>query len=337
MKISDFLSDKLYVLLTALIICLLLTMFLLSLHISASVLALLMIFYWILPITFLCVEYTRRKGYYQSIHDTMKTLDQKYLIADVIRQPHFADGRVLYEIIREAGRSMQENVKRYRIAENEYKDYIEMWVHEIKTPLAAAKLIADNNPSEASASISEEIDHVQRFVEQALFYARSANVENDYIIKELSLAPIVHNVVRKHSSDFIYRRIRIELEDLEKSVYTDQKWIEFILDQILTNALNYTPSDTGVIRIYTSQQENQLKLYIADNGVGIDSKDIRRIFQKGFTGNNRLHNEKATGIGLYLCRKLCEKLYLDIDVESVLHQGTTMIITFPLSNLLLLK
>ena len=103
MKISDFLSDKLYVLLTALIICLLLTMFLLSLHISASVLALLMIFYWILPITFLCVEYTRRKGYYQSIHDTMKTLDQKYLIADVIRQPHFADGRVLYEIIHEAG------------------------------------------------------------------------------------------------------------------------------------------------------------------------------------------------------------------------------------------
>ena len=337
MKISDFLSDKLYVLLTALIICLLLTMFLLSLHISASVLALLMIFYWILPITFLCVEYTRRKGYYQSIHDTRKTLDQKYLIADVIRQPHFADGRVLYEIIHEAGRSMQENVKRYRIAENEYKDYIEMWVHEIKTPLAAAKLIADNNPSEASASISEEIDHVQRFVEQALFYARSANVENDYIIKELSLAPIVHNVVRKHSSDFIYRRIRIELEDLEKSVYTDQKWIEFILDQILTNALNYTPSDTGVIRIYTSQQDNQLKLYIADNGVGIDPKDIRRIFQKGFTGNNRLHNEKATGIGLYLCRKLCEKLYLDIDVESVLHQGTTMIITFPLSNLLLLK
>ena len=174
-------------------------------------------------------------------------------------------------------------------------------------------------------------------MEQALFYARSANVENDYIIKELSLAPIVHNVVRKHSSDFIYRRIRIELEDLEKSVYTDQKWIEFILDQILTNALNYTPSDTGVIRIYTSQQENQLKLYIADNGVGIDPKDIRRIFQKGFTGSNRLHNEKATGIGLYLCRKLYEKLYLDIDVESVLHQGTTMIITFPLSNLLLLK
>ena len=337
MKISEFLSDKLYVLLTALVISLLLSLFLLSLHISAAVLVLLMLFYWILPLSFLIVEYTRRKGYYQSILETMKTLDQKYLIADVIRQPHFADGRILYEVIREAGRSMQENVKRYRIAENEYKDYIEMWVHEIKTPLAAAKLIADNNPSEASSSISEEIDHVQRFVEQALFYARSANVENDYIIKEFSLAPIVHNVVRKHSSDFIYRRIRIELEDLEKTVYTDQKWIEFILDQILTNALNYTPSDTGVIRIYTSQQDNQLKLYIADNGVGIDPKDIGRIFRKGFTGSNRLHNEKATGIGLYLCRKLCEKLYLDIEAQSVLHQGTTMIITFPLSNLLLLK
>ena len=337
MKISDFLSDKLYVLLTALIICLLLTMFLLSLHISASVLALLMIFYWILPITFLCVEYTRRKGYYQSIHDTMKTLDQKYLIADVIRQPHFADGRVLYEIIREAGRSMQENVKQYRLAENEYRDYIEMWVHEIKTPLAAAKLIADNNPSSASSSISEEIDHVQSFVEQALFYARSANVENDYIIKEVELSLIVHNVIKKHSNDFIYKKIKIELEDLEEIVYTDQKWIEFILDQIITNALTYTPSQTGVIRIYTKKKENSIQLLIADNGVGIDPKDIRRIFQKGFTGMNRPHNEKATGIGLYLCRNLCRKLYLDIDVQSILHQGTTMIITFPLSNLLLLK
>ena len=114
MKISEFLSDKLYVLLTALVISLLLSLFLLSLHISAAVLVLLMLFYWILPLSFLIVEYTRRKGYYQSILETMKTLDQKYLIADVIRQPHFADGRILYEVIREAGRSMQENVKRYR-------------------------------------------------------------------------------------------------------------------------------------------------------------------------------------------------------------------------------
>ena len=113
--------------------------------------------------------------------------------------------------------------------------------------------------------------------------------------------------------------------------------VPFHIIQVHRHQLQHAPAPLQGICQHASQQENQLKLYIADNGVGIDSKDIRRIFQKGFTGNNRLHNEKATGIGLYLCRKLCEKLYLDIDVESVLHQGTTMIITFPLSNLLLLK
>ena len=337
MKISEFISDKLYVILISLFISIVLALFLYSLQISFAVCIMLLILYWILPCSFLIVEYTRRYAYYQNLLDTMQQLDQKYLIADIVSEPHFLDGQILYSILRENGRSMQENVKQYRLAENEYRDYIEMWVHEIKTPLAAAKLIADNNPSSASSSISEEIDHVQSFVEQALFYARSANVENDYIIKEVELSLIVHNVIKKHSNDFIYKKIKIELEDLEEIVYTDQKWIEFILNQIITNALTYTPSQTGVIRIYTKKKENSIQLLIADNGVGINPKDIRRIFQKGFTGMNRPHNEKATGIGLYLCRNLCRKLYLDIDVQSILHQGTTMIITFPLSNLLLLK
>lgn len=337
MKINEFLHDKLYVILTSLFVSILLTLFLYSLQTSASLIVMLLVLYWILPISFLAVEYTRRRQYYGSLFHTMATLDQKYLIADIIREPHFIDGQLLYAILKESARSMQENVKQYRLAENEYRDYIEMWVHEVKTPLAAAKLIADNNPSEVSDSISEEIEHVQSFVEQALFYARSANVENDYIIKEVALSTIVHNVIKKHSSDFIYKKIRVELEGLEEIVYTDQKWIEFILDQIITNALTYTPSHTGVIRISTKRKENSIQLLIADNGVGIDPKDIRRIFQKGFTGSNRGHNEKATGIGLYLCHNLCRKLYLDIDVESLVHKGTTMIITFPLSNLLLLK
>ena len=337
MKIYEFLADKLYVLLTAVFISILLILFLISLQISVSIICMILVLYWILPVSYILVEFIRRRQYYQNLFETMQTLDQKYLIADIISEPRFIDGRMLYAILRESSRSMQENVKQYRIAENDYRDYIEMWVHEIKTPLAAAKLIADNNPSDISSSISEEIEHVQSFVEQALFYARSANVENDYIIKEVSLSLIVHNVIKKHSSDFIYKKIRIELTDLDVTVYTDQKWIEFIIDQIVTNALTYTPAQSGIIHIFTKKKENSIQLYIRDNGVGIDPKDIRRIFQKGFTGNNRPHNEKATGIGLYLCHNLCHKLYLDIDVESRLHEGTTMIITCPLSKLLLLK
>lgn len=232
---------------------------------------------------------------------------------------------------------MLENVNKYRQFGEEYKDYIEMWVHEIKTPLAAGKLIISNNPSEVTKSIEEELNKVEDFVEQALFYARSTTVEKDYVIKEMSLKDTVNKVIKKNAKTFIYKRIKIDLQNIDVMVYSDAKWLEFILHQIVGNALKYTPEESGVITLHTSKQSDQILLSIQDNGQGIPLQDLPRVFDKGFTGKNGRSNEMATGMGLYLCKLLCDKLYLDIRMTSMEGKGTCVMISFPINSMMLLK
>lgn len=337
MKTKEFIREKLYFLMIAILTGGIIALFLYAIQVNFQVIVIIELLLWGLVLATLAIEYLRRATFYHWLNHTLDGLDKKYLITEIIDEPLFMDGRILYETLRIVDKSMADNVNIYRLSQNEYKDYIEMWVHEIKTPLAAAKLIINNNPSEVSASIQEEFDKVEGFVEQALYYARSTNPEKDYIIKELTLHEAVTKVVRKHAKSFIYKKIKIELDDLDISVYSDIKWLEFILDQIITNALKYTPEETGIIHIYTKKHENVVSLHIQDNGAGIENSEITRVFDKGFTGRNGRLNEKATGMGLYLCKMLCDKLYLGIHLESTPQEGTTVILEFPISKLMLLK
>lgn len=337
MKTREFLREKLYFIAIAILTSGICALFLYAIQVNSQVIIIIELLQWGLVLAALTIEYLRRSTFYKRLDQILGSLDKKYLITEIIEEPLFMDGRILYETLRIVDKSMADNVNTYRLSQNEYKDYIEMWVHEIKTPLAAAKLIMNNNPTEVSASIQEEFDKVEGFVEQALFYARSTNPEKDYIIKELTLQETVSKVIRKHSKTFIYQKIRIQLDDLDVLVYCDPKWLEFILDQIITNALKYTPAETGIIHIYTSKEENRVNLHVEDNGVGIEENDLGRIFDKGFTGKNGRLNEKATGMGLYLCKTLCDKLYIGIHAESTPNKGTTITLEFPISKLMLLK
>ena len=337
MRTNEFIREKLYLIMISFLTSIITILFLYAIQVNGQVILIISLLQWGMVLACLIIEYLRRSTYYHRLEQTLDGLDQKYLLTEIIDEPLFMDGKILYETLRIVDKSMADNVNRYRISQNEYKDYIEMWVHEIKTPLAASKLIISNNPSEVTLSLQEEIEKVEGFVEQALFYARSTNPEKDYIIKELSLQECVSKVIRKHSKSFIYQKIKIQLDDLELSVYSDSKWLEFILDQIISNALKYTPKEVGTIHIWTTSTDNMISLHIQDNGSGISSSELGRIFEKGFTGTNGRLNEKATGMGLYSCKTLCNKLYLGIRAESVQGQGTTIILDFPISKLMLLK
>lgn len=308
-------------------------LFLGAIKVNNEVIIVIEFLFWGMILAILVIEYLRRAGYYRRLAETLDQLDQKYLITEIMEEPLFMDGQILYETMQIVDKSMNDHVNSYKTVQKEYKEYVEMWVHEIKTPLAAAKLIISNNPSEVTSSIQEEIEKVEGYVEQALFYARSTSVEKDYVIKELDLAPLVSKIIRRHSKEFIYQKIKLSLSDLEKTVYSDSKWVEFILDQVLSNALKYTSSDIGEIKIYTTMRNNMTCLHIEDNGIGIDSKDLHRIFQRGFTGSNGRTTEKATGMGLYLCKTLCDKLYLYLHADSLSGKGTTITIGFPSSDL----
>ena len=226
---------------------------------------------------------------------------------------------------------MHEKVNYYKDEQSEYREYIETWVHEIKTPIASAKLILDNDDSILSKRVGYEIKRVDAFVEQVLYYARSSDVSKDYIIKEFNLRSVVIGAVKSNSRDFINKKIKIDIKEIEGIIYSDKKWIEFIVNQIIVNAIKFS-KEYGVVSISSNINENNITLTIKDNGVGINEKDINRVFEKGFTGENGRRFGKSTGIGLYLCKKLCDKLGIGIELTSKVGEGTEVKLNFPIGK-----
>ena len=278
----------------------------------------------------LTVEYIKKKKFYNAVKESLIELDEKYLIAETIENPSFLDGKLLKNILIETDKSMIEHVNKYKYLQEEYKEYIELWIHEIKTPIAAGKLIVQNNKNEVTKSIDEELDKIEYYVEQALYYARSNTVEKDYCITKCNLQDIVNTVIKKNKDDLINNKIKINIEDINENVYTDSKWIIFILNQIITNCIKYSKTENAEININVEIKKARVILDIKDNGIGIRKGEITKVFEKGFTGSNgRKEGKKSTGIGLYLCRKLCGKLGIGIELNSEENIGTDVKLVFP--------
>ncbi len=276
------------------------------------------------------IEYYSKKSYYNNLLEKLDELDQKYLLSEVISKANFQDGNLFKEILEETGKSMLENVNKYKYAQEDYKEYIELWIHEIKTPISASKLIIENNKNEITKNIEEELDKIENYTEQALYYARSNTVEKDYIITKTNLKDIVNMSIIKNKTTILNNKFELNIHDLEKQVYTDSKWVVFILNQVIQNSIKYSKNENQSIEIYAEEQKEKVTLYIKDNGLGIKKSELSRVFEKGFTGENgRIIGKKSTGIGLYLCKKLCDKLQLAININAEQNVGTEVTIVFP--------
>ena len=284
------------------------------------------------------IEYFKRKKFYDNLLKILEELDEKYLITEIIKTPNFLEGQIFKNSLEQIDKSMLENVNKYKYMTEDYKEYIELWIHEIKIPIATSKMVIENNKNAITKSIDEELDKVENYIEQALFYARSNTVEKDYYIRKVVLKEIVNESIKKNKSSLIQEKISIDIHDLEIEVNTDNKWIVFILNQIIQNSIKYRKKENSVIEIYANQGKENVILYIKDNGIGIKQGEITRVFEKGFTGTNgRLSNKKSTGIGLYLCKKLCNKLGIGIELNSVQNEGTEVKLVFPQNSYIELK
>ena len=275
------------------------------------------------------IEFYRKKTFYDTLKENMEQLEQKYLISEIIKEPSFAEGKILKSVIQDTGKSMLENVNKYKYIQQDYKDYIELWIHEVKLPIATSKLIIENNKNEVTKNIEEELDQIENYVEQALYYARSSTVEKDYYINKCILKDIVNTAILKNKSNLILNKINIELENLDLQVYTDSKWCIFILNQIIQNSIKYKKDMNSILQINAKENKENVVLNIKDNGIGIKQEELEKVFEKGFTGTNgRIDGKKSTGMGLYLCKKLCDKLGLSIEIESKKDEYTQVKITF---------
>ncbi|WP_411170592.1 sensor histidine kinase [Clostridium sp. MB05] len=288
---------------------------------------------WILPlIANILVEYFKRNKFYNDMISISEKLDKKYLLPEVIEEPDFLEGKIVYDVLKETNKNMNENVKYFKNKQIEYREYIETWVHEIKTPIASTKLILENNESEIASKVSYEIKKIEGFIEQVLYYSKSEDVSKDYIIKEFNLSEAVKIAIRNNSRDFINKRIKLELNEINVMIFSDVKWVSFIINQLIGNAIKYSEKGKGKVKIYSKSNENSNSLIIEDNGVGINERDIDRVFEKGFTGENGRLFGKSTGIGLYLCKSLCDKLGLGLKLDSKKNEGTKVEIVFPLGK-----
>ena len=332
MSLGDFIKSRFSVIFVNFIGLITLLIFLFSVGNTIDILKI-VAFVWIIVIgVYLFFQYKSRKEFYNELSKTVDNLDKKYLISEVIDKPVYLEAEPYYDLLKKASKSMREEITSVKNSRKEYKDYIEQWIHEVKTPIASIKLIEENNKTNTSRVVLQELEKLDTYVEQALFYARSEEVEKDYLIREMSLEECINKVIIKNKQIFILNNIGVEIDNIDKNVYSDSKWLEFILNQIIVNAIKYRNNKDPKVKVYVSDVKNGIKLIVEDNGIGIPTDELERVFEKGFTGSTGRLNSKSTGIGLYLCRKLCDKLGLLIDIESEINRYTKVSITFPMGS-----
>lgn len=332
MKPLDYMNDKKIPLLVCFGGGLFFSVLLFTFGIGLAELALLWICFLIILFVTMSGGYWKQQKRVRYLLSTLDSLDQKYLIAEVSDKPETELEKLYFRLLKTALKDMTDEVAGARRLNRGYRDYIEQWIHEIKVPITGIQLICENNKSEAIRKIMTQTELIAQDVERVLFYARLGNVEKDYLIKEISLKQCVMEVLARNKQFFIQNGVCVHSDSVSDTVYSDDKWVCFILNQIIFNSLKYRSEKSPVIKIASRDMGSFVSLSITDNGIGIKSSELGRVFDKGFVGSNGRSKNSATGIGLYLCDRLCTRLGISIDIKSKEKEYTTVLLYFPKSS-----
>ncbi len=279
-------------------------------------------------------EYYQKSRFYNDFSDKLKSLDQKYLITETVKAPDFFEGRFICECLYQIDKSMKDRINGIEISQEEFKDYVEMWVHEIKVPIQNLSLMnysmqkAETDDEEEIRRRNVQIQRLSGYIEQILFLVRADYSEKDYLLKPVLLESVVNEVVKNNKELLIGYHISIEKRNLDVRVITDGKWLAFMVGQIVNNSIKYMKPQNGRICFEAVGEKDKVIFSVTDNGIGVSVQDIPRVFDKTFTGENGRKNGSSTGMGLYICRRLCDKMGHCISMESVQGEYTKVSIEF---------
>ena len=328
MTLREFLSDRLRRIALQVICAGLATLFLFATGTQPGVLVILLIVLLLAFLTVNMFDFFQQRARLLELKSILDGLDRKYLFTECVPQPKGLFERRLFDLARLAGRDMTGAVSDAQASQREYREYVERWVHEIKAPITAARLICRELDGDTRRKLTAELSQIEAHVERALFYARAENPEQDCLFRQIELEKIAAQAIENHRSLLIQNGIRVELENMNCAVYTDEKWAVFILGQLLQNAARYRGPEPAVI-LSAKPLGRQTQLIVHDNGIGIPAHELPRVFERGFTGSNGRIRGGSTGMGLYLCRKLAVFLELGLDITSTEGNGTVVTLTFP--------
>lgn len=261
---------------------------------------------------------------YRESYKKLKFLE-KNILNDLEDLPKSLDIRIDYyhKIIEKLYEELEKSTQENQQKNTDMVDYYSMWVHQIKTPIAAMNFLLDNEEVDLK-NLQQELFKIERYVEMVLTYIRLDSTSSDYVITKINLDEVVKDSVKKYATIFINKKIKLNYVSHETMVISDKKWLSFAFEQILGNSVKYSRAD-GEITIKTYEN----RLVIEDKGIGIKEEDLPRIFEKGFTGFNGRYEKKSSGLGLYLCKKTLDKLGHHIEISSKVGEGTRIEITFP--------
>lgn len=333
MNIGKYIKEKkeniiLFIILV-IILLFLLDLFGVNKYLTIMILSLLSIYFIVDFFTF----YLKRKKYYDNFLNNLNLLDKKYLILETLEEPEFLDGKFFYDALYKIDKSMMENINNYRNETEDFKEYVEMWIHEIKIPIAGLMLMYHNNKT-VNKNFLDQLNSLDNLTDQILYYVRSNYAEKDFLIKEASMDKIINEVLLKNKDSILENHIDVTVDVKNIKVLTDSKWLVFILNQIINNSIKYCDKNRkSYIMFYIEDNEKETTLHIKDNGIGVNASDLKHVFDKSFTGENGRKMRNSTGFGLYISKKLIEKLGHKISATSEENKYFEIAITFGKNNL----
>ncbi|MBD5549611.1 MAG: HAMP domain-containing histidine kinase [Lachnospiraceae bacterium] len=334
MKLSAFLKDKSLLLLLHTACMFVLAGFLHITGYAAANITLICILWFLVLSAWLFTTYLQRKKYFEEAAQILENMDKRYLLGEMLPDSFSLEDKLYREMLHQSNKSVIEKIHALENAGRDYREYLESWVHEIKAPITGISLLCENGRKadifETLRTISLENRKIENYVDQVLYYARSEQVYKDYLIQETDLQAIVCEVLEKERVLLIQNHIQADVSCDDK-VYTDKKWIAFIVNQLILNSVKYCGS-TPLLRFTTHHNKNSVILTVKDNGTGILPEDLPRIFEKGFTGSNGRNHRNSTGMGLYLCKKLCDQLGILLSAQSEYGKETKISLTFSVNN-----
>lgn len=276
------------------------------------------------------VKYRREARHHQKLMELLSRLGEATSVLEELPVPANTFEEDYLEIFKALENDRQRFISNVDVRQVDLLDYYSVWAHQIKTPIASMSLHLQGEDTPLARQLKRDLFRIEQYVDMVLTYLRLDGDGSDYVFKECELDTIIKDAVRKFSGEFIGRKLALNYQPVHMTILTDEKWLGFVVEQVLSNALKYTRE--GSISIGVEEREGQNYLAVADTGIGIAPEDLPRIFDKGYTGYNGRSDKKATGIGLYLCRKICDRLGHDLKAESVVDQGTKVLIGLAREN-----
>jgi len=347
MTLKKYLKDRIIEIIIAAVSGLIILWLLIVFKVNLVVISLITGLFFMSWVIAFIYDYCRRKGFYNQMAENIEKLDKAYLVLETLETPDFLEGRLIMDMLYDIDKSMAKNVSLYQKESRDFSEYIEMWIHEVKLPLSAISLKLYNiiNAEKEREDYSEEREdsssrvmeykkllaetrRIEALINQVLYYVRSGNMEKDYHIAKVCVADIIHDVamtyrenLQDNNIDFIVESGDIDMRSIE--VNTDQKWFVFIMGQLIANSIKYRRDGiSSFVKISATPEgisgdtSNYVIISVEDNGIGIPEQDIRRVFNKSFTGANGEGRTKSTGMGLYIVQELCKKLGHEVSIES---------------------